>query len=108
MGLQGEVTLFVLTDSGMEITLKEPLDLDHAAFIESPGIRPLEAKSHGIDNQMKLKDWRKEELELKRDDQLPQGSSPKRQEKLNMKRLRKDEKSRASFYYHYMAAVLAT
>ncbi|KAK6941754.1 GTP binding domain [Dillenia turbinata] len=55
LGLKGEATLSLWTYDGIEITLREPLVLDRAPFLERPGFLLPKAISDAIGNQSKLK-----------------------------------------------------
>ncbi|XP_061965201.1 GTP-binding protein BRASSINAZOLE INSENSITIVE PALE GREEN 2, chloroplastic [Populus nigra] len=54
VGLKGEATLTLWTYNGIEITLREPLVLDRAPFLERPGFLLPKAISDAIGNQTKL------------------------------------------------------
>lgn len=54
LGLKGEATLRLWTFDGIEITQREPLVLDRAAFLERPGFWLPKAISEAIGNQTKL------------------------------------------------------
>ncbi|GAV80778.1 MMR_HSR1 domain-containing protein, partial [Cephalotus follicularis] len=54
LGLKGEATLTLWTYDGIEITLREPLVLDRARFLERPGFWLPKAISEAIGNQSKL------------------------------------------------------
>lgn len=54
VGLKGEATLTLWTYDGIEITLREPLVLDRAPFLERPGFLLPKAISDAIGNQTKL------------------------------------------------------
>ncbi|XP_015876534.3 GTP-binding protein BRASSINAZOLE INSENSITIVE PALE GREEN 2, chloroplastic [Ziziphus jujuba] len=59
LGLKGEATLTLWTFDGIEITLREPLVLDRAKFLERPGFWLPKAVSDAIGNQTKLEAQRK-------------------------------------------------
>ncbi|KAJ6741742.1 GTP-BINDING PROTEIN BRASSINAZOLE INSENSITIVE PALE GREEN 2 CHLOROPLASTIC [Salix viminalis] len=54
VGLKGEATLTLWTFDGIEITLREPLVLDRAPFLERPGFLLPKAISDAVGNQTKL------------------------------------------------------
>lgn len=54
VGLKGEATLTLWSYAGIEITLREPLVLDRAPFLERPGFLLPKAISDAIGNQTKL------------------------------------------------------
>ncbi|XP_022742805.1 GTP-binding protein BRASSINAZOLE INSENSITIVE PALE GREEN 2, chloroplastic isoform X2 [Durio zibethinus] len=54
LGFKGEATLALWTYDGIEITLREPLVLDRAPFLERPGFWLPKAISDAIGNQNKL------------------------------------------------------
>lgn len=54
VGLKGEAKLAVWTYDGIDITLREPLVLDRASFLERPGFWLPRAISEAIGNQSKL------------------------------------------------------
>ncbi|PIN10354.1 putative GTPase [Handroanthus impetiginosus] len=54
LGLKGEANLSLWTYDGIEITLREPLVLDRAPFLERPGFWLPKAISEAIGNQSKL------------------------------------------------------
>ncbi|KAJ6747552.1 GENETIC INTERACTOR OF PROHIBITINS 3 MITOCHONDRIAL [Salix koriyanagi] len=54
VGLKGEATLTLWTYDGIEITLREPLVLDRAPFLERPGFLLPKAISDAVGNQTKL------------------------------------------------------
>uniref|UniRef100_A0A7N2M2X2 Uncharacterized protein n=1 Tax=Quercus lobata TaxID=97700 RepID=A0A7N2M2X2_QUELO len=55
LGLKGEATLALLTYDGIEITLREPLALDRAPFLERPGFWQPNTISDASGTQTKLK-----------------------------------------------------
>ncbi|OMO68250.1 hypothetical protein CCACVL1_20010 [Corchorus capsularis] len=55
LGLKGEATLALWTYDGVEITLREPLVLDRAPFLERPGFWLPKLISDAIGNQNKVK-----------------------------------------------------
>ncbi|KAL5546452.1 hypothetical protein UlMin_006139 [Ulmus minor] len=59
LGLKGEATLTLWTYDGIEITLREPLVLDRAPFLERPGFWLPKAISEAIGSQTKLEAQRK-------------------------------------------------
>ncbi|XP_030520544.1 GTP-binding protein BRASSINAZOLE INSENSITIVE PALE GREEN 2, chloroplastic [Rhodamnia argentea] len=70
IGLKGEATLSLWTYNGIEVTLREPLVLDRARFLERPGFWLPKAISDAIGNQNKLESKRKKELQEETDDLL--------------------------------------
>lgn len=54
LGLKGEANLTLWTYDGVLITLREPLVLDRASFLERPGFWLPKAISEAIGNQSKL------------------------------------------------------
>ncbi|KAI3444921.1 hypothetical protein Pfo_001586 [Paulownia fortunei] len=54
LGLKGEANLTLWTYDGIQITLREPLVLDRASFLERPGFWLPKAISEAIGNQTKL------------------------------------------------------
>ncbi|KAL0429340.1 UNVERIFIED_CONTAM: GTP-binding protein BRASSINAZOLE INSENSITIVE PALE GREEN 2, chloroplastic [Sesamum radiatum] len=54
LGLKGEANLTLWTYDGIQITLREPLVLDRAPFLERPGFWLPKAISDAIGNQSKL------------------------------------------------------
>ncbi|KAJ6700069.1 GENETIC INTERACTOR OF PROHIBITINS 3 MITOCHONDRIAL [Salix purpurea] len=54
VGLKGEATLTLWTYDGIEITLREPLVLDRAPFLERPGFLLPKAISDAVGNQTRL------------------------------------------------------
>ncbi|KAJ4951217.1 hypothetical protein NE237_028049 [Protea cynaroides] len=54
LGLKGEATLALWTYNGVEITLREPLVLDRAKFLERPGFLLPKAISDALGNQTRL------------------------------------------------------
>ncbi|PKI42057.1 hypothetical protein CRG98_037510 [Punica granatum] len=67
LGLKGEATLTLWTFSGIEITEREPLVLDRAAFLERPGFWLPKAISDAIGNQTKQEARSKKKIEEERD-----------------------------------------
>ncbi|KAK6289793.1 hypothetical protein POUND7_001334 [Theobroma cacao] len=68
LGLKGEATLALWTYDGIEITLREPLVLDRAPFLERPGFWLPKAISDAIGNQSKLESQkRKKKIEQSTD-----------------------------------------
>ncbi|KAA8518074.1 hypothetical protein F0562_015548 [Nyssa sinensis] len=63
LGLKGEATLSLWTYNGVEITLREPLVLDRAPFLERPGFWLPKAISEAIGSQTKLEAERRKRLE---------------------------------------------
>ncbi|OMO86169.1 hypothetical protein COLO4_21284 [Corchorus olitorius] len=63
LGLKGEATLALWTYDGVEITLREPLVLDRAPFLERPGFWLPKLISDAIGNQNKVKAQKRKEEE---------------------------------------------
>lgn len=63
LGLKGEATLALWIYDGMEVTLREPLVLDRAPFLERPGFWLPKAISNIIGNETKLDAQRRKSLE---------------------------------------------
>ncbi|XP_023006838.1 GTP-binding protein BRASSINAZOLE INSENSITIVE PALE GREEN 2, chloroplastic [Cucurbita maxima] len=63
LGLKGEATLTLWIDNGIEVSLREPLVLDRAAFLERPGFWLPKAISNSIGNETKLDAQRRKALE---------------------------------------------
>ncbi|OVA02839.1 GTP binding domain [Macleaya cordata] len=63
LGLKGEANVTLWTYQGVEITLREPLVLDRAPFLEKPGFLLPKAISDAIGNQSKLDTERRKKLE---------------------------------------------
>ncbi|KAE9585254.1 putative nitric-oxide synthase (NADPH) [Lupinus albus] len=63
LGLKGEATMKLWTFDGVEMTLREPLVLDRAPFLEKPGFLLPKAISEAIGNQTKLEAQRRKKLE---------------------------------------------
>lgn len=63
LGIQGEATMKLWTNDGIEITLREPLVLDRAPSLEKPGFWLPKAISEVIGNQTKLEAQRRKKLE---------------------------------------------
>ena len=59
LGLKGEATLALWTYDGIEITLREPLVLDRAPFLERPGFWQPKTISDASGTQTKLKKRKK-------------------------------------------------
>ncbi|KAI3412521.1 G domain-containing protein [Psidium guajava] len=70
IGLKGEATLSLWTYDGIEVTLREPLVLDRARFLERPGFWLPKAISDAIGSQNKLEYKRRKELQEETDDLL--------------------------------------
>ncbi|KAJ0043177.1 hypothetical protein Pint_17761 [Pistacia integerrima] len=62
LGLKGEATLSFWTYDGIEITLREPLVLDRAPFLERPGFWLPKLISDAIGNQSKLEAQKRKKL----------------------------------------------
>ncbi|KAL1813514.1 hypothetical protein ACET3Z_023579 [Daucus carota] len=54
LGLKGEATVTLWTFDGVEVTLRDPLVLDRARFLERPGFLLPKAISEALSNQNKL------------------------------------------------------
>lgn len=65
LGLKGEATTTLWTYDGVEITLREPLVLDRAPFLERPGFWLPKAISDAIGNQSKLESQKSKMLQEK-------------------------------------------
>ncbi|KAK2975910.1 hypothetical protein RJ640_002456 [Escallonia rubra] len=63
LGLKGEATLTLWAFDGIEITLREPLVLDRASFLERPGFWLPKAVSEAIGKQSKLEAQMRKSLE---------------------------------------------
>lgn len=63
LGLKGEATLTLWTYDGIEVTLREPLVLDRAPFLERPGFWLPKAISDAIAIQSKVDVQRKKRLQ---------------------------------------------
>ncbi|KAK3021329.1 hypothetical protein RJ639_047072 [Escallonia herrerae] len=63
LGLKGEATLTLWSFDGIEITLREPLVLDRASFLERPGFWLPKAVSEAIGKQSKLEAQMRKTLE---------------------------------------------
>lgn len=63
LGLKGEATLALWIFDGVEITLREPLVLDRAKFLERPGFLLPKAISEALSNQSKLEAQTRKSLE---------------------------------------------
>ncbi|KAI4330527.1 hypothetical protein MLD38_028809 [Melastoma candidum] len=70
LGLKGEATVTLWTHNGVEVTLREPLVLDRAPFLERPGFWLPKAVSEALGNQSKRESQRKNELEDEMADSL--------------------------------------
>lgn len=67
LGLKGEATLALWTYDGIQVTLREPLVLDRAPFLERPGFLLPKAVSEAIGNQSKVEDGKRKKIEERRD-----------------------------------------
>lgn len=63
LGLKGEATLALWIFDGVEITLREPMVLDRAKFLERPGFLLPKAISEALSNQSKLEAQTRKSLE---------------------------------------------
>lgn len=63
LGLKGEATLALWTYDGIQVSLREPLVLDRAPFLERPGFLLPKAVSEAIGNQSKVEDAKRKKLE---------------------------------------------
>ena len=63
LGLKGEATVTLRIYDGIEITLREPLVLDRAPFIERPGFWLPKAISDAIGSQTKIEAQRSKKLQ---------------------------------------------
>ncbi|KAI4348643.1 hypothetical protein L6164_009343 [Bauhinia variegata] len=63
LGLKGEAKLTLWTYDGIEVTLREPLVIDRARFLERPGFWLPKAISDAIGNQTKQEAQRRKKLE---------------------------------------------
>ncbi|GMI76537.1 hypothetical protein HRI_001323000 [Hibiscus trionum] len=63
LGLKGEATLALWTYDGVDITLREPLVLDRARFLERPGFWLPKAVSDAFGNQGKLESQERKKIE---------------------------------------------
>ncbi|GFY96174.1 hypothetical protein Acr_11g0004800 [Actinidia rufa] len=63
LGLKGEATVTLRVYDGVEITLREPLVLDRASFIERPGFWLPKAISDAIGSQTKIEAQRSKKLQ---------------------------------------------
>ncbi|KAI9110370.1 hypothetical protein K1719_018812 [Acacia pycnantha] len=63
LGLKGEATMTLWTYDGIEVTLREPLVLDRATFLERPGFCLPKAISDALGNQSKLEAQRRKNVE---------------------------------------------
>lgn len=63
LGLKGEATLTLWIDDGTEVTLREPLVIDRASFLERPGFLLPKDISNTIGNETRLDAQRRKTLE---------------------------------------------
>lgn len=63
LGLKGEATVTLWAYDGIEVTVREPLVLDRAPFLERPGFWLPKAISDAIGNQNKLEAQKRKKLE---------------------------------------------
>lgn len=63
LGLKGEASLTLWTYDGIEITLREPLVLDRAPFLERPGFWLPKAISDALGSESKLESKKRKKLE---------------------------------------------
>ncbi|XAR68460.1 Nitric-oxide synthase (NADPH dependent) [Bertholletia excelsa] len=63
LGLKGEATVTLWTYAGIDVTLREPLVLDRAPFLERPGFCLPKAISDAIGSQTKLEAQKRKKLE---------------------------------------------
>ncbi|XP_028756135.1 GTP-binding protein BRASSINAZOLE INSENSITIVE PALE GREEN 2, chloroplastic isoform X2 [Neltuma alba] len=63
LGLKGEATMTLWTYDGVEVTMREPLVLDRATFLERPGFWLPKAISDALGSQSKLEAQRRKNLE---------------------------------------------
>ncbi|THG15331.1 hypothetical protein TEA_005308 [Camellia sinensis var. sinensis] len=63
LGLKGEATLTLWIYDGIEVTLREPLVLDRASFLERPGFWLPKAISEAIGSQAKTEAEKREKLQ---------------------------------------------
>lgn len=63
LGLKGEATLTLYTYDGIDITLRDPLVLDRARFLEKPGFLLPKAISEALGNKSKVEAQKKKKLE---------------------------------------------
>ena len=63
LGLKGEATMTLWTYDGIEVTLREPLVLDRATFLERPGFWLPKAISDALGKQSKLEAQKKKNVE---------------------------------------------
>lgn len=63
LGLKGEASLTLWTFDGVEITLREPLVLDRAKFLERPGFLLPKAISEALSHESKLEAQKRKSLE---------------------------------------------
>lgn len=74
LGLKGEATLTLWTFDGIEITIREPLVLDRAPFIERPGFCLPKAISEAIGSQTKLEAQKRKKLQEESEESLSEMS----------------------------------
>ncbi|WCJ33326.1 P-loop containing nucleoside triphosphate hydrolases superfamily protein [Euphorbia peplus] len=75
LGLKGEATLTLWSYDGIEISLREPLVLDRAPFLERPGFWLPKALSEALGKQSKLESQKRKELKEETSDFLSQVSN---------------------------------
>lgn len=63
LGLKGEATLTLWIYDGIEVSLRDPLVLDRARFLERPGFWLPKAISDALGNQSKMEAQKKNELQ---------------------------------------------
>ncbi|KAI8562358.1 hypothetical protein RHMOL_Rhmol03G0030100 [Rhododendron molle] len=63
LGLKGNATLTLWIYDGIEVSLRDPLVLDRARFIERPGFWLPKAISDALGNQSKIEAQKKKELQ---------------------------------------------
>lgn len=63
LGLKGNATLTLWIYDGIEVSLRDPLVLDRARFIERPGFWLPKAISEALGNQSKMEAQKKKELQ---------------------------------------------
>lgn len=63
LGLKGEATTKLWSFDGVEVTLREPLVLDRAPFLEKPGFWLPKAISDAIGNQTRREAQRRKQLD---------------------------------------------
>ncbi|CAL1352355.1 unnamed protein product [Linum trigynum] len=69
VGLKGEATLTLRTYDEVEITLREPLVLDRAPFLERPGFLLPKAISDAVGNQTRVEAKKRKQLEEQEEEQ---------------------------------------